>query len=79
MGWDDEAERLTLEVVARLGETALGGVLAQAVSEMLRDGEQCVPPDWVKEITAGGDARFYSGPDMLRAYKARLRGLLTTH
>ena len=79
IAWEDEAEQLTLEVVNRLGDAALSGAIKQALSDMQRDGEQCNPPDWVKEVTAGGDARFYSGEGYLQAYKTRLRMLLTTH
>ena len=52
----------------RLGDAALSGAIKQALSDMQRDGEQCNPPDWVKEVTAGGDARFYSGEGYLRVY-----------
>ena len=79
MTWDDETEQLTLQVVERLGEPALEDVLRKTLCDVLRDGEQIVPPAWVQKITAGGDLRSYGKADWLQAYKARLRALLATH
>ena len=77
MAWDDEAERLTLEVVA---QTALDGVYAEAIDDVQRRGIEVVavePESFPGALLAlASGPRMFAGDQVLGAYKARLRSLL---
>ena len=76
--WDDEAERLTQEVSTRLGATALRDALANACNDVRRDGNVDVEA-LLEQHARTGLAMAALDEPWLRAYKARLRELLTTH
>ena len=87
MTWDDEAERLTQEVSTRLGASALRGALAKACSDVQRDvdvdtmvaGSNTPAALLMERHKRWGLGMVALGAPWLRAYKARLRGLLKTH
>ena len=72
MPWDDEAEQLTLKVIERFGEGALAGAYRDAAREVTSSDDGT-------PVAGIPGARWFAGDDVLRAYKARLRALLTTH
>ena len=78
MIWDDEAERLTQQVSTRLGAAALRGALSKACSDVQRDGHVDVEA-LLEQHKRSGLAMVALDEPWLRAYKARLRALLTTH
>ena len=78
LAWDDELERLTLEVAERLGDSALDDAMRQALMDVVRDGREVAPPAVLDGVVPDG-VRTFAGTDFFAAYEVRLRELLTTH